>query len=209
MTTMLDPSQVEQLHRLFGAGAEQATLALARWLDRPACITVERVEQLPLNRATDVLGDSETPISACVMRLQGELQGQLILAFDDASGLGLADLLLGQPLGTAKEWGEIERSAAQETANIVGCAYLNALSRLAAGQGRELLPDPPRFVRDYPQALLQFALMNQASHGDLVFLTETRFQIDGSPVNWNLLLVPDTPSIERLRSWLPCRDGLT
>lgn len=204
---MLDPRQLQQLHRLFGTGAEQATLALSRWLDRPARITVERVEQLPLNQATDVLGDSESPIAACVMPLRGELQGQLILAFDDSSGLGLTDLLLGHPLGTAQSWGEIERSAAQETANIVGCAYLNALSRLAPGQGRELLPDPPHFVRDYPQALLQFALMNQASQGDVVFLTETRFHIDGSPVNWHLLLIPDTPSVERLRDWLPRQVG--
>lgn len=204
---MLEPNQLQQLHRLFGTGAEQATLALSRWLDRPARITVERVEQLPLNQATDVLGDSESPIAACVMQLQGELHGQLILAFDDASGLGLTDLLLGHPLGTAKTWGEIEHSAAQETANIVGCAYLNALSRLAAGQGRELLPAPPHFVRDYPQALLQFALMNQATHGDVVFLTETRFHIDGSPVNWNLLLIPDTPSVARLRDWLPRQVG--
>ena len=43
---MLDPLQLRQLHRLFGAGAEQATLALSRWLDRPAEITVERVEQI-------------------------------------------------------------------------------------------------------------------------------------------------------------------
>jgi chemotaxis protein CheC len=206
---MLDPRQLRQLHRLCGAGAEQATLALSRWLDRPAQITVERVEQLPLNQATDVPGDSETPVAACVMPLRGGLTGQLILAFDDESGLGLADLLLGQPPGTAQAWGEIERSAAQETANIVGCAYLNALSRLASGQGGDLLPDPPRFVRDYPQALLQFALMNQASHGDVVFLTETRFHIDGSPAQWNLLLIPDTASVIRLRSWLPQPAGET
>lgn len=204
---MLDPLQLSQLHRLFGAGAEQASMALSRWLDRPAQITVERVEQLPLNLATDVLGDAETPVAACVMQLQGGLAGLLILAFDDASGLGLADLLLGQPAGTAQAWGEIERSAAQETANIVGCAYLNALSRLAGGQGEGLLPDPPRFVRDYPQALLEFALMNQASHGDVVFLTETRFHIDGSPAQWNLLLIPDNPSVMRLRRWLPHQDG--
>jgi chemotaxis protein CheC len=200
---MLDSAQLQKLGDLFRAGAEQATLALSRWLDRPAHITVERVEQLPLHAATDVLGDSEEPIAACVMELRGELVGQLILAFDDSSGLSLADILLGQPLGTSRDWGEIERSAAQETANIVGCAYLNALSRLAGGQGSEMLPDPPRFVRDFPQSLLEFSLMNQASSSNVVFLTETCFQIDGFPVNWHLLLIPDTSSIDHLRDWLP------
>ena len=50
-------------------------------------------------------------------------------ASNDASGLALADLLLGRKVGTSTGWTEYERSAALETANIVGCAYLNALFR--------------------------------------------------------------------------------
>ena len=53
---------------------------------------------------------------------QRALDGQILLVFEDAAGLALADLLLRQPLGTSTAWGELERSAADETANIVGCA---------------------------------------------------------------------------------------
>ena len=30
---------------------------------------------------------------------------------------------------------------------------------------------------------------------DTIFLTETRFHLDGTPTNWNLLFVPDAYSI--------------
>ncbi|RPI75832.1 MAG: chemotaxis protein [Planctomycetaceae bacterium] len=139
-----------------------------------------------------------------MMSMPGRITGLLNLAFDDASDRYLHDLLLGHPPGTSTAWDEIERSAAQETANIVGCAYLNALSRSFhdAAATHEVLPTPPHFTHDYPQSLLQFALMNQAAAADVVFLTETQFHIDGSPVNWNLLFIPDSDCVATLEGLL-------
>ena len=69
------------------------------------------------------------------MGLTGRLTGQILLVFEDRSGLALADLLLHQPVGTTTAWGELEQSAAKETTNIVGCAYLNALAAHLPGAG--------------------------------------------------------------------------
>ena len=38
---------------------------------------------------------------------------------------------------------------------------------------------------------------------DLVFLTRTEFRIEGAPVNWNLLFVPDAESLATLTEMLP------
>lgn len=202
---MLSEPQLRTMTFLFRRGAEEASAALTRWLGRSARITVEQIEQLPPQEATGVLGDSESPLCFCVMALRGHVTGQLILGFDDASGLMLADLLLNYPPGTSKEWGEVERSAALETANIVGCAYLNSLARFASGgpdASADWLPSPPRFARDFPEALMQFALMDQTIALERVFLTRTQFRIDDSPVNWSLLFVPDAASLEPLRELL-------
>jgi chemotaxis protein CheC len=203
---MLSDSQLTALTILFRHGADDASAALSRWLDRHAQISVEEVEQVPLVDATNVLGDPERPICCCTMALTGGIGGQLILAFDDASGLALADLLLGRPIGTSADWGQVEQSAALETANIIGCAYLNSLARCfadPAAESPELIPSPPRFARDFAESLLQFALMDQAMASDLVFLTRTEFRIMEAPVNCSLLLVPDAESLSRLRQLLP------
>lgn len=202
---MLPDQQLQTLTVLFRHGSDEASEALSKWLGRPSRISVEQVEQIPLAEATEVLGDQETPVCACVMTLTGLLSGQLLLVFDDASGLALADLLLGKPVGGSTAWGDIQLSAALETANIIGCAYLNSLSRFAPGtaaDSREVLPSPPRFTRDFVEALMEFALMNQAMTSDVVFLTRTEFRIEDTPVNCNLLFVPDADCLSGLDSLL-------
>jgi chemotaxis protein CheC len=202
---MLSDAQLLALTIVLRHGEDEASAALAKWLDRPARVAIEQVEQLPLAEATAVLGAPDSPLCACAMALHGRLTGQLLLVCDDASGLALADLLLGHPVGTATAWGEVEQSAALETTNIIGCAYLNALVhffRASEGIPCELVPSPPRFARDFAASLLQFALMNQAMASDVVFLTRTEFCIEGAPVNWNLLFVPDPDSLATLRDLL-------
>ncbi len=203
---MITDQQLEMLSGLFRHGSDDASLALSRWLGRPARISIEQVEQVPLSEATKVLGMAEVPICFSAMSLTGRVSGQLILVFDDASGLALADLLLGNPVGTATEWGAIEQSAALETANILGCAYLNSLARHfpeTDGDASDLVPSPPIFARDFAESLMQFSLMNQAIASDLAFLTRTEFHIENAPVNCNLLFVPDAECLSNLRELLP------
>jgi chemotaxis protein CheC len=203
---MLAEEQLAALTTLFRHGSDDASLALSRWLGRTSRISVEQVEQVPLGEATEVLGDADSPVCFCAMQLMGRVTGQLILVFDDASGLGLADLLLGQPLGTSAEWGELEKSAALETANIIGCTYLNSLARCFPEKDdseQELVPTPPKFARDFAESLMQFALMNQAMASDTVFLTRTEFRIEDAPVNCNLLFIPDAQCLVSLREMLP------
>ena len=203
---LLSNQQLQTLGAVFQRGAAQASAALEGWLERPSLITVDAVEQRDLHEVANILGPGEDPICFCSAEISGRFTGEMILAFDDASGLVLADMLLKQPRGTAVEWNEMETSAALETTNILGCAYLNALARVlpdAAHGASELLPSPPRFRRDFAESLLQFALMAQAVATNYVFLAKSRFQVDATPIHWTLLFVPDAESMSKLRSLLP------
>ena len=197
----LTERQLELLRTALHQSADEASVALGRWIGRPTRIAFDAVEQLPLDEATRVLGPAEEPVCFCSTAVEGRLTGHLILAFDDASGLALADMLLSQPRGTATDWGEMETSAALETTNILCCAYLNTLHRVLpseTGGSDSLLPSPPRFARDFAASLIEFALMDQLVAGNEALLARTEFHIDGAPVDWKLLLVPDAPSLERL-----------
>jgi chemotaxis protein CheC len=201
--------QLVALQKTFQRGADHASEALAKWIGRPSIICVESVEQLPLENATGVLGLDDEPICFCCAEMSGALTGELILAFDEASGLALADMLLDQPAGTASSFGDMEVSAVLETMNIISCAYFNALSRTILrdeAQTKQLLPSPPRFNRDFAESLVQFALMDQAVIRDQVVLSRTQFRIDGEIFNWTLLLVPDAESMQCLHRWLPAND---
>lgn len=176
---------------LFHHAAAEASAALAKWLGRPARIAIREVRAVPLARAVGLLGAAETPLVACAMRIAGGLEGVLMLACDDTSGLSLADLLLGRGAGESHTWGELEQSAVVETANIIGCAYLNAMAaRDGIAGGESLLPSPPWFVRDFAGAVMETAILPQAMAADEVFLTHTDFAIEGSPITCSLLFIP-------------------
>ncbi len=196
----LTEEQLAGLTASFHQGSADASRALAKWLGRPSMVEIDALDQLPLEAATGLLATGDEPVCFCSAEMSGALTGELILAFDDASGLTLADMLLNQPPGTTVEWTEMSTSAALETTNILCCAYLNSLSEILAKSGKqpELLPSPPQFSRDFAESLLEFALMGQAIANDHVILARTRFEIDAAPVNWTLLFVPDAESMARL-----------
>lgn len=198
-------AQLERLTQAFHAGAHTGSDAMRGWLTAPAEISIDSADECSLELATGVLGQSGDVVGMCLMQMEGTLHGQMVLAFDDASGLSLSDLLLGNPPGTAKEWGDVEISSAQESMNILGSAYLNGMSRfLTEGSGEKttLIPSPPIFYRDFAESLLETVFIEQASSGNHVLFARARFELHGCPLNWTFLLIPDPPSLSKLSQLL-------
>jgi chemotaxis protein CheC len=197
---LLTATQLARLQSAFHAGAAEASEALAAWIGRSSVIEIDALEQIPLEQATGLLAASDEPICFCAVEIRGQLSGEMILAFDDASGFALADMLLDQSAGATQTWSELATSAALETTNILCCAYLNSLSKTFCQvvASCELLPSPPTFSRDFAESLLEFALMGQAMASDFVILARTRFEIDAAAVKWTLLFVPDADSMMAL-----------
>lgn len=180
------------LKEAFRRGAEDGSAALAKWLDRPVALSFERLETLPLTSAAAVLGSGDEPVCGCVMGIRGAIGGLLLLVAEDAAALSLADTLLELPVGTSTEWGELERSAVIETANIVGCAYLNALCTILSPENAVgILPTPPVFLRDFPAALMEASLMEQPLPADAVLVANSEFRISGTLFPCSLVFMPD------------------
>ncbi|MFO1019796.1 MAG: hypothetical protein U0903_03755 [Planctomycetales bacterium] len=199
------PAQIHRLTGAFHRGAAEAADALHRWLSVSTEISIEGVDQCPLEAATSVLSEMGETVCMCVMRMEGTLTGQMILAFDDPSGLVLADLLLGKPGGTSTEWGELEISSSLESMNIIGSAYLNGIARYLSVENQPpvtLIPSPPLFLRDFVESLLESAFVEQAQAGSQIVFAKARFQMSGNPLRWTFLLIPDPDSLHRLSELL-------
>ncbi len=209
MAAILTDAQRHLLRMIFDRGADGASLALSKWLGAEVHLTVSDLELVELDRAGELLGPPDALVAAGAMGLTGPLTGSILLVFEDRSGLALVDLLLHQPLGTTTAWGELEQSAARETTNIVGCAYVNALAAHLPGLGRgselgELVPTPPAFLHEFAGSLLEFALMEQALELDQVLVIRSEFT-GGQPglnLNWTLLFIPSRAALETLRALL-------
>ncbi len=201
---LLDESQLRVLSTIVRESAESATESLSLWLGRDVRVEVDPLEQIALGTAIESIGPVDGTVCACCMRVSGRFQGHLVLSFDDQSGLALCDALLSRTTDVT-EWGELEISAAMESTNIVGCAFLNCLSKFFAGATQQverdsgcdsLIPTPPVFVRDYAACIMQFILLDQASDFDTVLIAKTHFFFDQTPVAWQLILIPDARSLD-------------
>ncbi len=206
-TPRLDSVQKRLLATIFERAAENASHALSLWLSRHVHIEVCEIDEIELAEAAEILGPEDALVAACSMELAGRLSGEILLVFGDEAGLALADLLLQRSLGTSTSWGELEQSAACETANIVGCALLNSLAThipaLSVGASASpLVPSPPAFRHEFAGSLLEFALMNQAVLLDRVMLARSRFTADGQALNWSLLYVPGAETMAELGALL-------
>jgi chemotaxis protein CheC len=218
MQSILSHTQRHLLRMIFDRGAESASQALSKWVGQEVHLVVSEVELVELEQAAELLGPAESLVAACTMGLTGRLTGLILLVFEDTSGLALIDLLTNQPVGTTITWGELEQSAAKETTNIVGCAYVNALATHLPGivlrtsakadatgaTGGELVPTPPTFVREFAGSLLQFALMEQALELDQILLIHSQFKAvsQGLNLNWTLLFIPSRESLHVLAASL-------
>ena len=210
METALTEPQKRWLTTVFGHGAGGAAAALSQWLGRPVALTVSAVEEADLAEASEWLGPGDELVAACIMPVSGGLEGSLLFVFDDRAGLALADLLLRQEPGTATGWDEMEQSAANETVNIVGCAYLNALAAhvpAADGGPSVIIPGPPAVRHEFAASLLEFALMDQAVGSDRVLLINTEFASESLQLDWALLFAPTGASLRALLDGASGIDG--
>ncbi len=188
MTQVYDENQaLGVLHGLFASATHDASAAMCRWTDGLITVTLDEVRQIALEEVSTELQIGDELLTMVVLTLQGEIGGNLILAFDELGGWQLAASLLGREVGTEPEWSEIEMSALTETGNILGCAYVNAISRLI---GADLAPSAPYFIQDFGASVLEQAVMTQALSSDTLLLCDIRFHREGEELDWRVVFVP-------------------
>lgn len=178
---------LDVLRQLFASATHDASTAMCRWTDGLITLSLDEVREIPLGEVCDELNLSDELLTMVVLHLEGDVGGVMILTFDEENGRQLAAALLGRPVEHDDPWSILEQSALTETGNILGCAYMNALTRLI---DRELVPSPPYFLQDYGASVLQQAILAQAMTSDEVLVCRTGFHRRGEELDWRVLFVP-------------------
>ena len=175
------------LYELFASATHDASAAMCRWTNGLIAVTLDEVREVALDEVGAELHIGDELLTMVVLTIGGEVGGNLILLFDDVNGRQLAASLLGREPGTEPEWSELEKSALTETGNILGCAYVNALTRLI---GTDLMPSAPYFLQDYGASVVQQAVMTQALSSDRLVLCQIGFRRQEQELDWRVVFVP-------------------
>ena len=175
------------LYELFASATHDASAAMCRWTNGLITVTLDQVREIALEEVSAELEIGDEPLTMVVLTIGGEVGGNLILLFDEVNGRQLAASLLGREPGSEPEWSELEKSALTETGNILGCAYVNALTRLI---GADLMPSAPYFIQDYGASVVQQAVMTQALTSDHLLLCQIGFRRKDEQLDWRVVFVP-------------------
>jgi chemotaxis protein CheC len=193
----LKESQLDAMREVANIGAGHAATALSQMTNRRIMITVPRVNVRPVEDACAIVGSPGDVVAAILMHMMGDLTGRALLLFPEPSARILCDFLLRRELGTTTTFGVMEQSGLKEAGNILGSAYLNALSDF---MGMMLVPSVPSLVIDLSGAILTTAHVNFGHDRDYAFCVETSFRVEDAaePLGGHFLLLPDLASLRSI-----------
>ncbi len=143
---------------------------------------------------------TEPEIEGDIMgKRKSESAGRLLLAWTPEAAAGLISVALMQPEVAAEPetWSDIERSTLAETANVVGCAFLNTVAESiehGAQGGLSLIPTPPFLEQQFAGSLMESAVIEIESRelaetGDRIWSASSSFQIVGRSIATRLVMV--------------------
>ena len=189
------PRQVDALQELASIGCGQAITALGKLARR--CFEMD-VPEAWIGRSAgaiaDFLGSLGQDLVAVGVRLEGPLQGDLLLALPERDAERLAGLL-GYP-AEGHAFGALAESALMESGNIVGSAFVSAIAALV---GQKLLLSVPTFARGSGRRCVE-ALVAHA--GSVALATRFSWRGEGGALEGLILVMPEPERIARLLSHL-------
>ena len=127
--------QLDALRELANISSGTAATSLSQMLGREVELNVPRAFALPLADAVDARVIPRRRSPAIVLSVEGDVAGLVLLLVPPTGAATLCNLLGVEP------GSEVGDSALGEIGNILGAAYLNALSSMT---GLSMLPGPRR-----------------------------------------------------------------
>lgn len=193
----LEALQLDALREVANIGGGHAATALSQLTHRRIMVSVPKLYVSHLDQVAEELGEPATVVVGVLMHMMGDLTGRTLLLLPESNANVLCDLLLSRPVGTTQSLGVLEQSALKEAGNILGGAYLSALSDFMKMM---LLPSVPSLVVDVAAAVLTSAFLNFSRDRDWVFCIETEFHFDedGRVLPGYFLLMPDLVSLRAI-----------
>jgi chemotaxis protein CheC len=191
----LNNLQLDVLREIGNIGAGNAVTALAKMLNKKIDMDVPKVKVLEFKDVNDILGGAEKIVVGILLKVTGDLTGNIMFILDFEAAHVLVNILMGRPLEEMSDFDELDMSALKEIGNILAGSYLSALSSLC---NLTILPSIPDIAIDMAGAILSVPAIEFGKVGDTVLYIETEFTEGSTKVVGDFFLVPDVDSYDIL-----------
>jgi len=191
---VLSEMQIEAMKEVGNIGAGHAATALSEMLNEPVQIGTPTVEILPFADLASRVSRTGRVVSVVHFHVFGDAPAQIVVLFDETQARSFVDIFMGQ-CGDEVISPQIVESTIKEVGNIIGGAYLSALSSLT---GVTLIASVPTVSTGTAQSAF-LALMDVPPDQD-VFYVQTGFEKDRPVISGEFILIPEAASIAPLLS---------
>lgn len=186
---------MEAMKEVGNIGAGHAATALSEMLNVPVQIGTPTVEILPFRYLADRVSKNGRTISVVHMHVHGEAPCQIVVLFDEEQARGFTSIFMGRTAGDEAIFDSLVDSTIKEVGNIIGGAYLTALTSLT---GISLIASVPTLSSGTAQTTF-LELMDVPADQD-VFYVHTGFEKEQPVIAGELILIPEPASIGPLLS---------
>jgi chemotaxis protein CheC len=190
----LNEMQMEAMKEVGNIGAGHAATALSEMLNQPVQIGTPTVEILPFKHLAERVSRQNGLVSAVHMYVHGEAPCQIVVLFEKEQALSFVSIFMGLTPGEEIPASVLE-STVKEVGNIIGGAYLTALTSLT---GVTLVASVPTLSTGTAQSAF-IALLDVPADQD-VFYVQTGFEKERPVISGEFILIPEAESIAPLLS---------
>jgi len=195
---MFTKELLSELEIVAHRAAEASSSSLTTLLNNHVTVTVNGVNWAGLEDVPETLGGSETHCAGLISRVRGEIEGNAVLLFSEEDSLALTTAL-GSKVETIEQFGPLERSMLQETANITISSFMNSIT---AHLGHRCIPNAPMYILDLGGAILEFLLVECAYVSDKVILFSTQFVCKNQNIKASFIFLPSPDSLDIIQEGL-------
>jgi chemotaxis protein CheC len=189
----LGERELDILKELGNIGAGNAATALSQILAKKVDMNVPQVKVYNVTDVPELLGGAENIVVGVLLKMFGDLQGNIMFLLPEDSARKLLGMMVGQEVEDVTD--DMSRSAIMEVGNIIASSYLNSLSFFSE---LTLIPSTPAFAYDMAGALLSAVLFEVSELSDQVVLIETDFSGNGEAIKGHFFVLPNLESLNAL-----------
>ncbi|HSX33781.1 MAG TPA: chemotaxis protein CheC [Candidatus Saccharimonadales bacterium] len=186
-------SILEPVKEVASIAAGNAATALSKLVGQQVVVAVPSVTLLPVEQISQDLGPSAQLSSAGIVKIDGDVQGLILLSFTPSDAkVVAADIATKQ---TGSTYQDADQSVLREMVNIVSGAALTALENFI---GLHFTQSVPVSTTDMLGALLDPLLAEQGATYDHLLVIQEVCTVAVKGVSLKLLIVLDPPSTTKV-----------
>ena len=185
----LNDIQYDVLKEIGNIGAGNATTALSKMLNQKMDMSVPKVELVPFNEISDIMGDEDQTVVGIMLGFEGDVYGMMMFLFDTKSAHHLVNTLMMQDTESGIE--------ADTQFNDMEMSALNDLTAISKLTNLKMVSTVPEMTIDMIGALLSVPASEFGKYGDKLLLIQSQFgELDF--VNGYFLMIPELESYDKL-----------